>query len=94
MEPKLANVIEASVDINALVGFVPVQIYRLKGFPLAISERQVFSILLQRKAKYAILRLKNIYFCHGKVRRRNSLGRYGRQLALRVSVGGPDGHFL
>jgi hypothetical protein len=51
----LADVVQANTHINALIGFVVVQLYRLEGGPRAILPRQVRPLLIERKAEHAVL---------------------------------------
>jgi hypothetical protein len=55
VKPMLADVVQAHTSINALIGFVTVQLYRLEGGPRAILPRQVDPLLIMRKAEHAIL---------------------------------------
>jgi hypothetical protein len=50
VKPMLADVIQANTHINALIGFVVVQLYRLEGGPRAILPRQVRPLLIERIA--------------------------------------------
>jgi hypothetical protein len=43
VKPMLADVVQADTHINALIGFVVVQLYRLEGGPVTILPRQVLS---------------------------------------------------
>ena len=51
----LADVVQANTHINALIGFVVVQLYRLERGPRAILPRQVRPLLIERKAEHAVL---------------------------------------
>jgi hypothetical protein len=55
VKPMLADVVQANTYINALIGFVVVQLYRLEGSPRAILLRQVRLLRIERKAEYAVL---------------------------------------
>jgi hypothetical protein len=55
VKPMLADVVQANTHINALVGFVVVQLYRLEGGPRAILPRQIRPLLIQRKAEHTVL---------------------------------------
>jgi hypothetical protein len=64
MEPMLADVVQANTHIDALVGFVVVQLYRLEGGPRTILRRQVRTLLVQRKAEYTVLASQHMHFRH------------------------------
>jgi hypothetical protein len=55
VKPMLADVVQANAHINALIGFVVVQLYRLEGGPRTILPRQVHPLLIVRKAEHAVL---------------------------------------
>jgi hypothetical protein len=55
VKPMLGDVVQANTHINALIGFVVVQLYRLEGGPRAILPRQVRPLLIERKAEHAVL---------------------------------------
>ena len=55
VKPMLADVVQANTHINALIGFVVVQLYRLEGGPRAILLRQIRSLLIERKTEDAVL---------------------------------------
>jgi hypothetical protein len=55
VKPMLADVVQTNTHINALIGFVVVQLYRLEGGPRAILPRQVRPLLIERKAEHAVL---------------------------------------
>jgi hypothetical protein len=61
VKPMLADVVQANTHVNALIGFVVVQLYRLEGGPRveggprAILPRQVRPLLIERKAEHAVL---------------------------------------
>jgi hypothetical protein len=55
VEPMLADVVQANTHIDALIGLVVVQLYRLEGGPRAILLRQVRPLLIESKAEHAVL---------------------------------------
>ena len=55
VKPMLADIVQANSHINALIGFVVVQFYRLEGGPRAILPRQVRPLLIEREAEHAVL---------------------------------------
>jgi hypothetical protein len=54
VKPMLADVVQANTHINALIGFVVVQLYRLEGGPGAMLPREVRPLLIERKAEHAV----------------------------------------
>jgi hypothetical protein len=53
VKPMLADVVQANTHINALIGFVVVQLYRLEGGPRTLLPLQVRPLLIERKAEHA-----------------------------------------
>jgi hypothetical protein len=49
VKPMLPGVVQANTHINALIGFVVVQLYRLEGGPRAILPWQVRPLLIERE---------------------------------------------
>jgi hypothetical protein len=46
VKPMLADVVQASTHVNALIGLVVMKLYRLEGCPGAILLRQICSLLI------------------------------------------------